>query len=173
MFVKYLRQKMHLSQEELAERSKLSLRTIQRVEQGHRISFRSLRALASVFSIEVDELEQELYAMNTQSEEHIESPLWVRILLSHCWGATNKSALLRVEKGLVLAGCLCLIVSAIIPVRYLFDTDISNRQILLLIAPLHFVSAYAISVVVRIGDSYKAWDHEKKETRYLFGLLKH
>ncbi len=37
MFVKVLRQRFRLSQEQLAESSGLSLRTIQRVEAGHRV----------------------------------------------------------------------------------------------------------------------------------------
>jgi transcriptional regulator with XRE-family HTH domain len=43
MLIKELRQKRLLSQEQLAELCGLSLRTIQRVESGHRIGFASLR----------------------------------------------------------------------------------------------------------------------------------
>jgi transcriptional regulator with XRE-family HTH domain len=64
MFIKNLRQIKYLSQENLAELSGLSLRTIQRVESGHRISYASLRSLAAAFDINVDELEQELYSMD-------------------------------------------------------------------------------------------------------------
>ncbi|PCJ43601.1 MAG: hypothetical protein COA71_01650 [SAR86 cluster bacterium] len=47
MYIKELRQKRHLSQEQLAEVSGLSLRTIQRVESGYRVSYASLRAFAA------------------------------------------------------------------------------------------------------------------------------
>jgi transcriptional regulator with XRE-family HTH domain len=57
MFIKKIRQAKHLSQESLAELSGLSLRTIQRVESGHRVSYASLRSLAASFDINIDELE--------------------------------------------------------------------------------------------------------------------
>ena len=44
MPIKELRQKNFLSQEQLAERCSLSLRTIQRVESGNRVGYASLRA---------------------------------------------------------------------------------------------------------------------------------
>lgn len=49
MFIKNLRQLKHLSQENLAELSGLSLRTIQCEESGHRISYASLRSFAAAF----------------------------------------------------------------------------------------------------------------------------
>jgi hypothetical protein len=43
-----------ISQEQLAEKTQLSLRTIQRVEAEHRVSYASLRALAVTFDLNVD-----------------------------------------------------------------------------------------------------------------------
>ena len=54
---------MLLSQERVAEISGLSLRTVQRLEARHRVSYASLRALAATFEIDVDLLERELYGV--------------------------------------------------------------------------------------------------------------
>lgn len=51
MLMRKLRLDKGLSQEQLAEATGLSLRTIQRVEAGHRISYASLRALAATLDI--------------------------------------------------------------------------------------------------------------------------
>jgi len=44
MLIRKLREERGISQEQLAETTQLSLRTIQRVEAGHRVSYASLRA---------------------------------------------------------------------------------------------------------------------------------
>ena len=51
MNLRFLREQRRLSQERLAELSGLSLRTIQRLEAGHRVSYASLRALAATIEI--------------------------------------------------------------------------------------------------------------------------
>jgi transcriptional regulator with XRE-family HTH domain len=93
MFIKSLRQVKHLSQEELSELSGLSLRTIQRVESGHRVSYASLRALAVAFDINVDELEQELYSMDKIIKEYKDYPFWLRLYLGGGWFAASRSEL--------------------------------------------------------------------------------
>jgi len=80
MLIRNMRQDKGISQEQLAEITRLSLRTIQRVEAGHRVSYASLRALAVAFNLNVDLLERELYAMNTTKDEYFERPLWVRFM---------------------------------------------------------------------------------------------
>jgi len=50
---------MLLSQERIAEMSGLSVRTVQRLEAGHRVSYASLRALATAFKTDVDLLERD------------------------------------------------------------------------------------------------------------------
>ena len=76
---------MLLSQERVAEMSGLSLRTIQRLEAGHRVSYASLRALAATFEIDVDLLERELYAVNNSTDDFVEIPRWVRLLDGRRW----------------------------------------------------------------------------------------
>jgi transcriptional regulator with XRE-family HTH domain len=54
--LKKLRTAENLSQEQLSEKSGLSLRTIQRLENGGNASIESVRALAAAFGIEANEL---------------------------------------------------------------------------------------------------------------------
>src|SRR5579863_9101684 len=85
MSFKDQRERKLLSQERLADLSGLSLRTIQRVEAGHRVSYASLRALAATLEIDVDFLERELYAMKHPTDDFVEIPRWVRLWTSAWW----------------------------------------------------------------------------------------
>src|ERR1700730_12443244 len=85
MNLRFLREQKLLSQERLAQMSGLSLRTIQRLEAGHRVSYASLRALAVTLEINVDSLERELYAMNKSTDDFVEIPTWVRLLDGKRW----------------------------------------------------------------------------------------
>lgn len=59
MIVRKLRLKKGWSQEQLAELSGLSIRTVQRIEQGQKPSLESLKSLAAVFETTIAELQQE------------------------------------------------------------------------------------------------------------------
>src|SRR5262245_57534136 len=116
MQIRKLREDRGLSQEQLAEATRLSLRTIQRVEAGHRVSYASLRALAATFDVNVDSLERELYAMNTSKDEYIEKPLWVRLMFAlPSLGRLNRASLTRHEASLVAYAILAYIASFIVP----------------------------------------------------------
>lgn len=52
------------SQEQLAEMSGLNVRTIQRIERGQKASFESLKSLAAVFDVHINELISEAKEMN-------------------------------------------------------------------------------------------------------------
>jgi transcriptional regulator with XRE-family HTH domain len=56
MMVRKLRLKRAWSQEQLAQFSGLNIRTIQRIERGQKAGLESLKSLAAVFEIELDEL---------------------------------------------------------------------------------------------------------------------
>ncbi|MBA6224572.1 2TM domain-containing protein [Colwellia sp. MB02u-18] len=56
MMVRQLRLKRAWSQEQLAQFSGLNIRTIQRIERGQKAGLESLKSLAAVFEIELDEL---------------------------------------------------------------------------------------------------------------------
>ena len=50
------------SQEQLAQFSGLSVRTIQRIERGHNAGLESLKSIAAVFEMDVSELQKEMFA---------------------------------------------------------------------------------------------------------------
>ena len=104
MYVRVLRKDKRLSQEQLAESSGLSLRTVQRVEGGHRVSYASMRALAGALEVDVDKLELELFAMDNTAAEYREMPLWVRLLVGRGGLSVGRRELLNAEIILVLLG---------------------------------------------------------------------
>ncbi len=57
MILKRLREDRKWSQEQLARMAGLSVRTIQRIERGHKASFESLKSLASVFEVNFSTLD--------------------------------------------------------------------------------------------------------------------
>ena len=63
MIVHKLRLQRGWSQEQLAEFSGLSVRTIQRIEKGQKASLESLKSLAAVFELQVSDLQET--AMNS------------------------------------------------------------------------------------------------------------
>ena len=59
MIVRKLRLQRGWSQEQLSHFSGLSIRTIQRIERGQKASMESLKSLAAVFEVNIEDLEQE------------------------------------------------------------------------------------------------------------------
>ncbi|MEM9530871.1 MAG: helix-turn-helix domain-containing protein [Pseudomonadota bacterium] len=154
MFVRVLRQRFRLSQEQLAESAGLSLRTIQRVEAGHRISYASLRAIAEVFEVDVDKLELELYAMDKTGNDYRELPLWVRLMLGRGWVSATRRQLLLTEIILVALG----VVLVGIAIADSFWSIIHDPTRSALVSGLMmFLFAYLTSVCIRVGDKHSAW----------------
>ena len=154
MFVRVLRRRFRLSQEQLAESSGLSLRTIQRVEAGHRISYASLRALAAVFEVDVDKLELELYAMDKTGKDYKELPLWVRLILGRGWVSSSRRELYITE--FILVGLGVLLVGLSIANSF-WSLIYDPKGSALYTGLLMFLFAYLISACIRIGDKYSAW----------------
>ncbi len=158
MLIRKLRVDRGLSQEQLAEATCLSLRTIQRVEAGHRVGYASLRALATTFDINVDSLERELYAMNTAQDEYIEKPLWVRLTLSlPLLGRLSRPDLVRHEAGLVVYAIFAYASSFVVP---RVDFPFWN---LTTVDAVHFSAfsalfvAYIVSITLRFRDKHNNW----------------
>lgn len=57
MPIRSLRQKHNWSQQQLAQMSGLNIRTIQRVEKGESVGLETMKSLAAVFEVDVDELQ--------------------------------------------------------------------------------------------------------------------
>ena len=59
MNIRELRKQKYWSQDQLAQMSGLSIRTIQRIERDQKAGLESLKALSAVFDIEISELQRE------------------------------------------------------------------------------------------------------------------
>ena len=75
MLIQKLRLKRGWSQQQLAQASGLSTRTIQRVEAGHPASVETLKSIAAVFEVDFSTLNPEtaMDAANASPQEHQES----------------------------------------------------------------------------------------------------
>ena len=152
MNLRSLRERKLLSQERLADMSGLSLRTVQRVEAGHRVSYASLRALAATLEIDVDSLERELYAVNRSTDDFVEIPRWLRLLDGKRWfgGAGLSRGDVHVIEVLCVA-CAVIFFSAsflVVPhVTKVFRT----------VAVITLVCGYLVSANIRVIDKYKLW----------------
>lgn len=69
MIIRKLRLQRSWSQEQLAEFSGLSVRTIQRIERGQKPGLESLKSLAAVFEVQITELQDEAETMNSQTSD--------------------------------------------------------------------------------------------------------
>ena len=68
MIVRKLRLQQGWSQNQLAEMAGVTTRTIQRIEQGHRPSLETARALASVFEVDLSLIQPEESNMKNDTE---------------------------------------------------------------------------------------------------------
>ena len=84
MILKQLRLSRLYSQEQLAQMSGLSVRTIQRIESGHSPSLESLKCLASVLEVDVSTLNQEKFMIDKKSDNWQKLPFFLR-----CWFSLN------------------------------------------------------------------------------------
>ncbi len=158
MPIRKLREAKGISQERLAEAAHLSLRTIQRVEAGHRVSYASLRALAATFEVNVDLLERELYAMNTARDEYIEKPLWVRLVLGlPSLGRLGRSDLLRHEASLVAYAFLAYASSFIVPRVEFSILSLTTVDAMHFSAFSALFVAYVASITLRLRDKFNTW----------------
>jgi transcriptional regulator with XRE-family HTH domain len=67
--IKKLRLERHWSQEQLAEMSGLSIRTIQRIENGENAGLESLKSLAAVFETNIEDSNKKQEADQIRKEE--------------------------------------------------------------------------------------------------------
>ena len=178
MFLKNLRKCSHLSQEQLAESSGLSLRTIQRVESGQRVGFASLRALARTLEINVDILEQELYSMDNIIKEYKDFPFWLRLYIGSGWLSATRKEFQRIE--------IFFVVFAILTASFWLSSfyftyraaplpfiDVSIGNLIGFCSVILFLGAYNNSISIRLGDKYDIWSKlEVTQPDLMFGMFK-
>lgn len=68
MIVRKLRLQRGWSQDQLSQFTGLNVRTIQRIEKGHKAGLESLKSLAAVFDIQIIELQKEQEMTNEKTE---------------------------------------------------------------------------------------------------------
>ena len=147
------RERLLLSQERVAEMSGVSLRTVQRLEAGHRVSYATLRALAAAFNTDADILERELYAVKQPADEFVEIPRWVRFLHDRLWFGGPRWS----RRDFLVVEVLCLVL-AVIPfgVSFLIPQNAAASAIRI-IAIFPVVGAYLVALSIRMCDRYRLW----------------
>lgn len=151
-----IRERKLLSQERLAEMSGLSLRTIQRADAGHRVSYASLRALAVAFEMDVDLLERELYAVNPSTDDFLEIPRWVRLFSNASRGAWM-GAKPHSRRQAQLAEFFCIGGGVIFLTASFFVHQTPIATALRVAAAFMLVCGYLSSLGTRIFDTYRLW----------------
>lgn len=148
MILKQLREKRKISQEQLALMAGLSVRTIQRIERGHKASFESLKSLASVLEVNVSTLEQEIDMIDKSSEEWKKLPFWVKFAFTgpdYPWmGIYKRKSYERGEKIMALVGVIFFLLATF------------NKEFLIAGA-FFIIFAYLASLAARVGDLYSIW----------------
>ncbi len=151
MIVKKLRARKNWSQEQLAEFTGLSTRTIQRIESGRQASLESLKSLAAVFEVEISKLTEEITVIDRQTEQWKALPYWKR---ANIWGIRSRSQLLRIEYIVAIGGVLFFIAS-------LFATNFSITEIvstkLAKISAAFLFAAYLQALTIRDFDKRDIW----------------
>jgi transcriptional regulator with XRE-family HTH domain len=148
------RERLLLSQERVAEMSGVSLRTIQRLEAGHRVSYATLRALATAFRTDVDLLEREFYAVNQPTDEFVEIPRWLRLMHDKLWFGGPR--LSRRDFLVVEALCVGLAVVAL-AVAFMVPQNAKGAAAIRLVAILPVACCYFVAVSIRLYDRYRLW----------------
>ena len=155
MGMQALRQERGWSQEQLADLSGLSLRTVQRIEASGKAGYASRRALAVAFGIDDSALELEL-AMSKSSTGWKKRPAWVRAIFFGSGGIRmDAHQHMLLEKIAAVAGMVFVIVGVFGANGALVPS--SAKVPMLICGSLMFLSAYLLSLFVRIGDRYAVW----------------
>lgn len=99
MILKQLRMSRHLSQEQLADMSGLSVRTIQRIESGQNASLESQKCLAAVLDVDLDTLNQPTIEIDKSSDNWKRLPLFVKLwfLINFLQVRPQRNTAIRVE----------------------------------------------------------------------------
>ncbi len=109
MLVKKLRDERHWSQEQLATLAGISLRTVQRVEAGDKVSLETLKSLAAVFEIDISKLTEVIPVIDKNSPEWKAEPWLIRALV---YPHYKRSRLLRHEYFFFFFGIFALALGA-------------------------------------------------------------
>ena len=146
MILKQLRLSRFLSQEQLAQMSGLSVRTIQRIESGHSPSLESLKCLASVLEVNVSTLNQEKFMIDKASDGWQKLPMGLKWLFVFNFFSLRPSRNSAVNVELIshafgFAFCVLGLIS---------EPSLVGGIIML-------SNAYLFRLHIWLGDKYGAW----------------
>lgn len=146
MILKQLRVSRLLSQEQLAQMSGLSVRTIQRIESGHSPSVETLKCLASVLEVDAATLTQEKFTMDKHSEHWQQLPAGLRWLF-----ALNFFSLRPTRKSAATVESVCHLFGFAFCVLGLVSEPALVGGLIML------SNAYLFRLHIWLGDKYGAW----------------
>lgn len=146
MVLKQIRISRQLTQDQLAQMSGLNVRTIQRIESGHRASMESMKCIAAALDVSVEELQQETFAVQRESNNWKQLPFWLK-----CWFAFNllsvrpqRKVSVRIEKLSHACGFLFCVLG------FVSEAALAGGLILL-------ANAYFFRLLLWQGDNYGIW----------------
>ena len=146
MILKQLRIGRHLSQEQLAEMSGLNVRTIQRIESGHKASLESLKCLASALEVDIETLNQETFTMDKDTAGWQNLPFWLK-----CWFFLN---FLSVRTRRIVARRIYVLSHlfgfSFCALGFVHEASLAGGLILL-------ANAYLFALLIWQGDKYGIW----------------
>lgn len=146
MILKQIRISRFLSQEQLAEMSGLSVRTIQRIESGQNASMESLKCLSAALDVDVTTLQQEKHMIDKSSENwQSMSPimkLW--FTLNFLQTKPKRKASVRIE----IISHVC---------AFIFCIMGMHHEGVLVAGMLFLVNAHLFRLLTWQGDKYGIW----------------
>ena len=155
MAMKELRQERSWSQEQLADLSGLSLRTVQRIEASNKAGYESVRALALAFEIDVSALELGL-ALDKTSIGWKKRPAWVRAIFLGSGRILMDRHQHRLVEEIAVVGGIAFFIVGLFFTDEVFAPE-SAKIPMLIFASLMLISAHLMSLCIRIGDHYSVW----------------
>jgi transcriptional regulator with XRE-family HTH domain len=146
MILKQLRLSRLLSQEQLAQMSWLSVRTIQRIESGHSPSLESLKSLASALEVDVSTINQEKFMIDRKSDNWRKLPTGLKWLfaINFLSFRPSRNAAIKVE-----------VISHVFGFAFCILGLVSEPALvggLILLANAHLFRLH-----IWLGDKYGAW----------------
>lgn len=153
VILKQLRLSRYLSQEQLAQMSGLSVRTIQRIEVGHKASPESLKCLAAALEVDISTLNQETFVADTRTHSWRSLPRWLRawFFLGTLKLQPPRQLILRIEVFLHLSGfSLCVL-------GLVSEPALAGGLLML-------THAYVCSLLRWQGDKYAVWKPSSQST---------
>lgn len=153
MILKQLRISRFLSQEQLADMSGLSVRTIQRIESGQKASTESLKCLAAALDVNINTLNQEKLMIDKGSDNwKTMSPLLkVWFIINYLQMRPNRAAGIRIE----IISHVCALLFCVMGFFY---------KSILVGGILFLITGHLFRLLTWQGDKYGIWyDTERPE----------